>query len=201
MKKRKAAVILVLSIILAATFFRDSWLPALAEHLAIQENATPSDVIIVLGGERKGERTERAVKLYKEGYAPQLLFSDGTDLSWRIRSVNEMTALAKQLGVPEASIYIEDRSRSTYENALFTKQILLDKGWKSAIIVTTNWHSRRTKMVFEKVFEGSGVQLSYAAAADKVHNSLDKWWKDPEKQQTVLTEWAKLIVYWIKYLM
>lgn len=53
----------------------------MANYLISEDQPVKSDVIIVLGGEAGGERTEKAVTLYKSGVSHQLLFSDGTTLS------------------------------------------------------------------------------------------------------------------------
>ncbi|WP_028988289.1 YdcF family protein [Thermicanus aegyptius] len=179
--------------------FRGVWLQGIANFLVTKENYVPSDVIIVLGGETRGERTARAVELYRKGLAPRILFSDGTSLSWRIRAIDEMVALAKKLGVPEEAIFKEDRSRSTYENAVYTKEILQRNHWNSAIVVTSYWHSHRSKMTFDRVYKGSGISLTYANSGDLLTPNLDRWWEDSERQQVVLTELAKYLVYWIKY--
>ncbi len=174
-------------------------LQSVADFLIADETMEKSDVIIVLGGEIKGERTKRAVELFNQGYADVLLFSDGTDLSWRTKAVDEMVDLARELGVPEDAIQKETSSRSTYENAVFSKEIMLDKNYQSAIVVTTDWHSKRSKFIFDKVFDETNIKLTYANAPDERIDSLKNWWKDSEKQQIVLTEWAKFIVYWLKY--
>ncbi|GAB7389269.1 hypothetical protein BSNK01_31070 [Bacillaceae bacterium] len=204
-KKRRIriSVLVLLLIIISALFHafstKNIWLQVIADYLTIPDQPQKSDVIIVLGGEVKGERTERAVQLYQAGFAPRLLFSDGTDLSWRLKAVEEMTALARKLGVPKTAIFTEERSRSTYENAIYTRKILAEKGWKSALVVTSVWHTRRAKMIFDKVYAGSGITLSYAGAMDKRFPDFRQWWKDGEKQQVVLTEWAKIAVYQLKY--
>jgi uncharacterized SAM-binding protein YcdF (DUF218 family) len=189
-----------LFVCLAAFFLRKNiLLQAMADYLVIADNPVPSDCLIVLGGELKGERTEQAVMLYRQGMASALLFSDGTDLSWRTRAVDEMTALAREMKIPQKAILTEEKSRSTYENALYTKAILKRQNWHSAIVVTSNWHTRRSRFIFNKVYRDTGITLTFAGAKDKRFDSFDTWWQDPEKQQVVLTEWAKLIVYWLKY--
>ncbi len=203
-KHKKATIVLFIILTIVAFLFisKDRWLQSMADFLVVETELQflqQSDVIIVLGGEQKGERTEKAVELYRQGLANKILLSDGTDLSWRIRSVDEMVALAKKLGVPEADIVIEDQSESTWDNAIYTKEILIERGWKSAIVVTTDWHTRRTAMTFNKVFSDTNIQLSYVGVADKRFHNLNQWWKDPEEQQTVLTEWAKYVVYLLRY--
>ncbi len=199
MRKRTIVLILLAAGVLALLVFHQSLLQKMADYLIVKDNAVKSDVIIVLGGETDGERTEKAVQLYKAGYAPRLLFSDGTQLSWRTQAIDEMVALAAKLGVPASAIVKEQKSRSTYENALYTKEILQQHHWNSAVVVTTVWHTRRSQWIFDKVYRSSGIKLTYAGAADHQISDYSGWWKDSEKQQTILTEWAKLVVYRIRY--
>lgn len=199
MRKLKLILGILLILIIIGFIVKSPLLQSVADFLITDETAVKSDAIIVLGGEIKGERTKRAVELYNQGLAGTLIFSDGTDLSWRTKAVDEMTALASQLGVPDAAIKKETDSRSTYENAFYSKKVMLDSGFKSAIVVTTDWHSKRSEFIFDKVFEGTNIKLTYANAPDDRIDSLKDWWKDSEKQQIVLTEWAKFIVYWLKY--
>lgn len=199
MRKLKLILGILLILIIIGFVVKSPLLQSVADFLITDETAVKSDAIIVLGGEIKGERTKRAVELYNQGLAGTLIYSDGTDLSWRTKAVDEMTALASQLGVPDVAIKKETDSRSTYENAFYSKKVVLDSGFKSAIVVTTDWHSKRSKFIFDKVFEGSNIKLTYANAPDDRIDSLKDWWKDSEKQQIVLTEWAKFIVYWLKY--
>lgn len=199
MRKAKLFFGVLLFLLIVGFIVKNPLLQSMADFLIADETVKKSDVIIVLGGEIKGERTKKAVELYNQGLADTLLFSDGTDLSWRTKAVEEMTSLALELGVPPKAIMEETDSRSTYENAVYSKKLLLKNNYKSAIVVTTNWHSKRSKFIFDKVFEGTNITLTYANAPDERIDSLKDWWKDSEKQQIVLTEWAKFIVYWLKY--
>lgn len=199
MRKLKIFLGILLILIIIGFIVKNPLLQTMADFLIADETAEKSDAIIVLGGEIKGERTKKAVELYNQGLAETLIFSDGTDLSWRTKAVDEMIVLASELGVPDESIKKETDSRSTYENAVYSKKLMLDNGFKSAIVVTTDWHSKRSKFIFDKVFAGSDIKLTYANAPDDRIDSLKDWWQDSEKQQIVLTEWAKFIVYWLKY--
>lgn len=199
MRKLKFFLGVLLFLIIIGFIAKNPLLQSVADFLISDETMEKSDVIIVLGGEIKGERTKRAVELYKQGLAGKLLFSDGTDLSWRTKAVDEMVALALELGVPSKDILKETYSRSTYENAVYSKKVMMEHNYQSAIVVTTDWHSKRSKFIFDKVFEGSNIKLTYANAPDDRIDSLKEWWKDSEKQQIVLTEWAKYAVYWLKY--
>lgn len=55
------------------------------------------------------------------------------------------------LGVPESSIYLDDTSRNTEENALKTQAILNEKGWKHPILITSAFHMARSVKQFQKL--------------------------------------------------
>ncbi len=194
-RRRYTFIMIVLVVIGLLFLLKNPFLQWMGNHLSITENVTPSDVIIVLGGESSGERTARGTQLLQQGFADQLLLSDGTSLSWRIRSVTEMMDYALLHGVARAAIHLEERSRSTYENAVYCREYMLEQGWEQAVVVTTYWHSRRSAYIFNKVFANSGIQLTYAVAPDPNVGELHEWWEDSEKMQVVLTEWSKYVVY------
>jgi uncharacterized SAM-binding protein YcdF (DUF218 family) len=118
-----------------------------------------ADTIIVLGGEMNGERTRKGAELYRDGVAPKVMLSDGTKMSWRTTAIQEMYDLAVLEGVPAASILKEERSRSTYENALYTRELMEQQGLGSAVVVTSDWHMKRSAFIFGKVYKGSGIEL------------------------------------------
>jgi uncharacterized SAM-binding protein YcdF (DUF218 family) len=108
---------------------------ASAQILALQSNVQPAGTIILLGGE-SGERVFRAAEVYHQGLATEIIVSGNGDC----RKNHDRLRLA---GVPESSIIDECLSKSTAQNAEFTSGILRKKGIKSAIIVTSWWHTRR----------------------------------------------------------
>lgn len=95
------------------------------------------------------ERTLCGIELFRNGFAPRLLFAggDASIFGYGPKESLEMKRLALQLGVPEEAILIEDRSRTTYENAVETKRIL---GNGSIIMVTSAIHVPRAWALFRK---------------------------------------------------
>lgn len=53
------------------------------------------------------------------------------------------------LGVPEEDIIVEERSRTTYENAIYTKGLLEVDEIKSITLITSATHMYRARKVFE----------------------------------------------------
>lgn len=59
-----------------------------------------------------------------------------------------MRTLAAEAGVPEESIFVEDRSTSTFENVRNCAKIMVSRGWRCAIVVTDAFHVPRCLYVF-----------------------------------------------------
>jgi uncharacterized SAM-binding protein YcdF (DUF218 family) len=69
--------------------------------------------------------------------------------------------------------WVEDRSRNTAENADFSARILLPQGIRTIILVTSGFHMRRSKLVFEQA--GFDV-LPYPAPPEGPDGEIE--WRD-----------------------
>ncbi len=58
-------------------------------------------------------------------------------------------ALEGDFGVPVT--WVENRSRTTWENAVYTQQLLQADGVTTVVLVTNAWHMRRAAWSFERV--------------------------------------------------
>ncbi|MBQ8216760.1 MAG: YdcF family protein [Oscillospiraceae bacterium] len=74
----------------------------------------------------------RCAQLYKDGYAPVILFSGGlgrnTKSRWSSSEAERYRDIALGLGVPENVMLIENRSTNTGENITFSREILKAHG-------------------------------------------------------------------------
>jgi uncharacterized SAM-binding protein YcdF (DUF218 family) len=62
-----------------------------------------------------------------------------------------MATLLDRLDVPPSAIIEEPRSLNTYQNALYTKTILDEKGLNRILLVTSAFHMPRSVAIFEKL--------------------------------------------------
>jgi len=115
-----------------------------------------ADVIIILSGgryldgslnEAALERTVTAVRLYRQGLAPRLLFTGGPCCGSSASAL--MADLAAGLCVPPSAILLEEQSERTHESAAYSVALLRTHGLKSAILVTSPIHLRRATLAFE----------------------------------------------------
>lgn len=114
-----------------------------------RDRARPADVIIVLGGGEGAtpRRTVHGAALYRAGLASALLCAGGMTQA----GFNEAQAcarIAQEHGVPPAAILQEAHSRSTEENAIGAARIMAARGWRTAVIVSDNFHLWRARWIF-----------------------------------------------------
>ncbi len=187
------------------------------EAIAVKAMPDNFDYIILLGGfsnyhkgldyqymvSERGNRLIASLQLYKEGKASKIIVSGGSGNIWenRISEAILTRDFLIQIGIPPEDILVESNSRNTYENALFTKQ-LLDKIQTGAkcILVTSAFHMPRAKALFDK----QGVDVT-AYPTDFTGNRLNQpkhifvpsgsvlW-----KWEFFIKEWVGILVYKIK---
>lgn len=113
------------------------------------------------------DRLWQAITLYKKGYVKRLFISGGSPaIIAKEKSESEyIRDYLLVLGIPERDIFIENRSKNTHQNALYTSEIFEQNRWeKNIILVTSAFHMRRAKGCFEK--EGFTV-FPYSADPQK----------------------------------
>jgi uncharacterized SAM-binding protein YcdF (DUF218 family) len=164
-------------------------------YLLKKDELKPADVIVVLSGEEK-ERINYGVRLFKDGWSrkDRIIMSGGPAVGYR-SSAGLMKEYAAHLGIPARDILTEDRSRSTEENALYTKKLLSGRGFKSIILVTSPYHSKRAWVIFREILGAQWKIIN--APCEPSWFSFDGWWKRPRDRDTVLSEFSKFLRIWI----
>ena len=154
--------------------------------LTVDSGPVAGDVIVVLGG-GSHERSVRAAELFKAHAAPRIIVSGAGDCE-----INRYLLVAA--GVPTKAIELENRSRTTQENAQLTIKLLREEKLKRVILVTSWYHSRRALACFRhyapEIKFYSRPSYSASARADWSHNRIGS---------RIRLEYAKLAGYWIRY--
>ena len=133
--------------------------------LALPEEVR-GDVIILLGGGGNDEapdlsgigvpspvmieRIVAAVRLQKRLHVP-VIVSGGAYLDQKIPEAEISKRYLVDLGVPEAMIFLEKKSRDTVENARYTRTICEASGFRDPVLVTSSYHMKRSLLSFRKV--------------------------------------------------
>ncbi len=209
---RKISSIILLTGLAYGALFYTPLLWTLARPLLVVEKPLKSDAIVVFAGgvgesgkwgQGYEERVQYAVELYRQGFAPKLLFSSG--YSYAFKEPQIMKALAVSLGVPTTDILLEENAIRTYENALYSSALCRAHGWHSILLVTSPYHTRRACLVFRKIAPQLYVRytpipqsLFYTPPARNAGGGILKRWATPDQVSGILHEYIGIVYYWIK---
>jgi uncharacterized SAM-binding protein YcdF (DUF218 family) len=146
------------------------------------------------------ERCRYAAWLYHEWNPLPLLLSGGSlhsDQLWSYADV--MRDFLLRHGIPESKLIIENRSRSTAENARYTAEILRQKAIRKIVLVTDAVHMGRAQKTFEKL----GLTVIPAPCGFRPVYEFD-WgdalpsWRAIMWNEDVLHEVVGLVWYWTR---
>mgnify|MGYP001765484299 CR=1 FL=1 len=98
----------------------------------------------VIEGAALARRFPQARLVFTGGVA-SLVYSDATQAPSQMTS-----AIWQSLGVPQGQIVLEDRSRNTSENAIFTRDLVQPQPGQTWVLVTSAWHMPRAVETFER---------------------------------------------------
>ena len=112
---------------------------------------SPHDRVYI---EKGADRVLHTLQLYKTGKIKKIVISGGSGLLINKNKDVESENLKKIFllgGVNEADLFLEDKSRNTHENAVFTAQLLKEKfPGQKYLLVTSAFHMRRAEACFRK---------------------------------------------------
>lgn len=164
-----------------------------AESWVVDEPAAHADALILLGDDNfYADRATHAADLMRQGVAPVVVAS-GRRLrpSAGIAELEEHDLIER--GVPKDKIlrFAHDAD-STREEAAALAQFCVDHHFRSVIAVTSNYHTRRARYIFEKVFP-SGISVSVASAHDGDFDP-EHWWEKRKSQKLLVRELVAMLV-------
>ena len=188
--------------------YRGPLLIKLGEYLIVEHKAQKADLVVCLGG--KGvENALAAIDAYKKGLAPYIFRAkeiepDGLDyLKETVKSYptnfDLFTLIIRGFGIPEKAILSsEDRVGSTIGEARLVRKFMLDKGFKSVIVITSLTHSRRAWLTFKKVFKDYDIKIISLPSHYQLFSPKD-WWTKRKYAKELIIEYQKLIYYKLAY--
>ncbi len=195
--KKRIFLIALFGVLVALFLLRRPLLTAIAEFLIVPDRPRKADVIIVLSGDASGGRVVKGVELFKKGYAKKIIMSGGK-LQWNTYEPEIMKNHAIHLGMAEGNIVIITQGGSTNNQATKLTLFMQEHGLRSALLVTSDFHSRRARYIFKKKFLKEGLDLQICTSHSKEFNPSE-WWTNTNSAETVFYEYTKLIWYLLRY--
>jgi vancomycin permeability regulator SanA len=120
-----------------------------------RDETRSADVVIVLGSavwpnEQPSPslraRTEKAVELYRDGCASALILSGGLG-RYPPEEAEVMRRLAAEAGIPRDALILDREAHSTWESLLRAGEIMQEREWRSALIVSDPFHMKRSLLM------------------------------------------------------
>ncbi len=206
-KKIFKAVLYILAVTVLFSFvfvfiFKEKILISTGNYLIEQNELKKCHAVVPLSGGFP-EREIEAADILNEGYSDFLILLNQIDpVGYEIlkeRKVEFKSPLQmkidaiKLLGVKEEKIItLKDPVDRTVQEAFSVKNFLKPGvGIKCIIIVTSNYHTKRSGKIFRKVFKDTGINIIIRGLRFDDY-SAQNWWKKPRYVRGTVTEFLKL---------
>ncbi len=149
-------------------FVGESWI--------VEDSLAKADAILVLSDDNfYADRATRAAEVYRQGLAPVVVASGR-----RLRPYAGVAELIEhdliERGVPKEKIVrVAHDAANTREEAVALAQFCIEKKWRSVIVVTSNYHTRRARYIFDRVFPAN-ITVRVTGSRD-LDFDPDMWWQ------------------------
>ena len=189
------------------------------EKYPIPQITQPQEIAIVLGGIGRIDPTEKrieftssadrllkALELYHQKKVKRILITGGSGsvLHPEDKEAMYIYQYLKNIHIPDSVILIENESRNTYENAVFSAKLLdsLHIPKNNIVLVTSAYHLRRSIAVFEKQGFQNIIPFPAERTSGQRKFELDHCLlPHPDAMSTLykyIHEWIGLIIYKLK---
>ncbi len=192
---RKLKLVLALALLAGSLWFgSNSILIWLGAYLVNVQEPQKADLIVVLGGDTSGSRAMKGCELLKNGLADRLWLSGSMEVFGKTESTLAAEFLTSQGCTADKVTPLKNRVDSTRDEAIAIGKMMREQGIRKYLLVTSNFHTRRSGKVFREM---SPEIEAMVVSANNSDFPVDQWWKFRHSRRTAFYEWLKTISYWI----
>jgi uncharacterized SAM-binding protein YcdF (DUF218 family) len=190
-KLKKAVVAFVLLAALVYFVIADS------AAVLVANDPSPSDVVLVLAGDRNDSRFWYAMKLMNEGYASRMILDVQGQVGQYGVSDSELAQAFVTRNASGRAVVCEVLGDSTFDETMDAARCLQTLHPSSVLLVTSGYHTRRALTIFRHRLPQ--YQWHVAALGGPLEpgtpwvRTADQWWRNRRWAKTVLDEWQKWI--------
>lgn len=145
---------------------------------------TADGIVVLTGG---SSRVSDAMELLADGYGRRLLISG-------VHPTNAASDISRSLPDNESllrcCVDLDRFAINTRSNAAETRRWAHERGFKSLIVVTSNYHMPRAIVEFSHAMPDT-ILIPYAVVADKWRD--EPWWTNGTTLKLLLSEYAKYV--------
>ncbi|MBI1738893.1 MAG: YdcF family protein [Acidobacteria bacterium] len=166
----------ILAVVAVIYVLREPLLRTVGEFWVVEDQPEKADAIFLLGDDNyPADRATRAAELYREGWAPRIVASG--------RFLRPYASLAELMqhdltdrGVPSSAIIrLPSFAANTREEAVLLRRLTDRQHWRRVLVVTSNYHTRRARHIYTRVFRDS-ADVRTIAARDAGYTPA-RWWR------------------------
>lgn len=193
----------LLAVLLLTAFAYVLLLQQIGAFLIVEDSLRPATAIVALAGQTPFRELE-AARLYRAGLAPQVIIvreapdAEAAALQQLGIKKNQTWELSRavliQQGVPYSAIIIPlEEGIGTLEEleAVYTS---LDTKTAPVILVTSKFHTRRTRLIWQYVTKGRSHPIVRGASGDPFDSN--QWWQRRRFALAVVREYMGLANYY-----
>jgi vancomycin permeability regulator SanA len=135
---------------------------------------------------------ELACRWWERFPQAKIIMSTGDNQRLGLPNSTVMAAYAMHLGVPRAQVIEEDRSRNTFENLLYSWQIIEERGFRQPTLVTLDLYTRRAVATARKLGWEDFYWLSVYARGEPAYGYK---WLQTHSRPTIFCYEVAAMVY------
>ena len=206
MKKFIKRLLIFTAVILLLAFglylARKPILRGVGNFLISEDVSEEVDAAFILSGGAR-ERTRIANDIYPL-YTPLIITmgkNESNDLAAMGIKMKDAEIARKailDLGIDSANVRMIPQGTSTYEEAQEILGYSNAEGFKRIMVVSSAFHTRRVRNVFDKGFREAGIEVVIKGVPPLEYDT-DSWWNNESGMIFVFNEYAKLLYYSWKY--
>lgn len=146
-----------------------------------------ADLVVVLGGD-DGVRYARGRELVLAGLGSRLML------------INPSEKVKKDVvaSLPGTELLLDDAPRSTWEEAQAVRRLMLNRGFKTVLVVSDPPHMLRLRYSWSSQLRGTDMSYTLVATSPAWWPGW-RWWSDPDASKFVGNEVLKLGYYVVRY--
>jgi uncharacterized SAM-binding protein YcdF (DUF218 family) len=162
------------------------------------QDQSPTDAIVVLTG--GSGRVEKGFELWSEGLAQKLFISGvgkGVNMNEIYSLAGQQTPRSSAQATPATRIVLGYEATDTRGNAKETAEWMAREGFKSARLVTGNYHMPRSLMEFRHTMPDITF-VPEPVISTLFH--IERWWRYPGTAKMIFSEYYKLMLSAVDHL-
>jgi uncharacterized SAM-binding protein YcdF (DUF218 family) len=178
-------------------------LRTMAWWLDVGQKPQPAEYVMVLAGD-EDTRPFVAAALVKAGFARGVLVTQtaatpavADQILPPSHQIIREVLLSRGVAAGDITI-LPAAATSTHDEAVALADFLRDRPKSRVLVVTSDFHTRRSRWVFSRVLSERAERVAFVSAPTDEFR-LDCWWQNEEGFVAVASEYLKLAFYVVRY--